>query len=90
MNLQNKIQKRRGKKTGVVTECVFVIGEDGTVSMRTVKTGIQDNIHIQILEGLKKGERVVTGPYNVVSRLLKDGDKVKVVPKDELFKAEKK
>lgn len=78
------------KKSGVVTECVFVIGEDATVSMRTVKTGIQDNIHIQILEGLKKGERVVTGPYNVVSRLLKDGDKVKVVPKDELFKAEKK
>jgi HlyD family secretion protein len=78
------------KKSGVVTECVFVIGEDASVSMRTVKTGIQDNIHIQILEGLKVGERVVTGPYNVVSRVLKDGDKVKVVSKSELFTAEKK
>jgi HlyD family secretion protein len=70
----------------VVTECVFVV-MDGKVSMRTVKTGIQDTQHIQIIEGLKEGEEVITGPYNAVSRLLKDGDKVLVVPKEELFVA---
>ncbi|MBK9046643.1 MAG: hypothetical protein IPL74_08050 [Bacteroidetes bacterium] len=32
---------------------------------------------------------VVTGPYNGFSRLLKDGDKVKVVPKDELLMLKK-
>lgn len=72
----------------VVTECVFV-EKDGVVAIRTVKTGIQDNLNIQILEGLKEGESVITGPYNAVSRILKDGDKVMVVPKEELFSGKK-
>jgi HlyD family secretion protein len=72
----------------VVTECVFVV-KDGAVEMRTVKTGIQDNLNIEILDGLAEGESVITGPYNIVSRLLKDGDKVTVVPKEELFSGNK-
>lgn len=72
----------------IVQECVFVIN-DGVVQLKKVKTGIQDNLNIQILEGLKPGEKVVTGPYNAVSRLLKDGDRVKEVPKEELFKQTK-
>jgi len=68
----------------IVQECVFVI-TDGVVKLRKVKTGIQDNLNIQITEGLEPGEQVVTGPYNAVSRLLKDGDIVKVVSKEELF-----
>jgi HlyD family secretion protein len=34
---------------------------------------------------LKEGEQVVTGPYDVVSKTLKEKAKVKVVPKNELF-----
>lgn len=86
---EEKTEQQVSKKN-VVSECVFVISEEGTVSLRIVKTGIQDNAHIQILSGLKEGEQVVTGPYNAVSRLLKEGDKVKVVSKDELFAKEKK
>ncbi len=86
---EEKTEQQVSKKN-VVSECVFVISEEGTVSLRIVKTGIQDNSHIQILSGLKEGEQVVTGPYNAVSRLLKEGDKVKVVSKDELFAKEKK
>ena len=72
-----------------MTECVFVIN-DGVVTLRPVKTSIQDNLHIQILEGLKPGEEVVTGPYNAISRLLKSGDVVKVVTREELFTREEK
>lgn len=86
---EEKTEQQVSKKN-IVSECVFVISEEGTVSLRIVKTGIQDNSHIQILNGLKEGEQVVTGPYNAVSRLLKEGDKVKVVSKDELFAKEKK
>ena len=50
-----------------------------------VKTGIQDINYIEILSGLNAGDEVVTGPYNAVSKTLKDGNKVKVVPKDKLF-----
>lgn len=71
--------------TTPIQECVFVYSEDGTVSMRKVKTGIQDNEFIQILDGLKEGEQVVTAPYSVVSRTLKSGDQVQKVSKEELF-----
>jgi HlyD family secretion protein len=72
-----------------IKEIVFV-NENGVAKMRTVKTGIQDSNFIEILEGLKDGEEIVTDPYNVVSKKLKDGDKIKVVKKEELFKDEKK
>ncbi|HEX2606149.1 MAG TPA: efflux RND transporter periplasmic adaptor subunit [Flavisolibacter sp.] len=66
-------------------EVVFVLGADGTIQKRVVKTGIQDINNIEVTSGLKAGEQVLTGPYNAISKTLKSGDKVKVVPKDKLF-----
>lgn len=68
---------------------VFVIDSNNTVKKRLVKTGIQDINYIEIKEGLKEGDLVVTGPYDVVSKTLKEGDKVKVVPKNQLFSGKK-
>jgi len=70
-------------------EVVFVCGADDKVSLRVVKTGIQDDKVIQIIDGLKEGEEVVSGPYSAVSRTLKPGDKVKKVSKEELFESSK-
>ncbi len=64
---------------------VFILNKDGTVKKATVKTGIQDINYIQIAEGLKEGDDVITGPYDIVSKTLKEKDKVKVVDKKELF-----
>jgi HlyD family secretion protein len=66
-------------------EVVFVLQKDGTVKKVTVRSGIQDINHIEILSGLKPGDEVIIGPYTAVSKTLKDGSKVKVVPKEELF-----
>ena len=66
-------------------EVVFVMQKDGTVRKLVVKSGIQDINYIQILSGLNVGDEVVIGPYSAVSKTLKDGVKVKVVPKDKLF-----
>ncbi len=66
-------------------EVVFIIQKDGKVKKTVVKSGIQDINYIEILNGLQVGEEVVTGPYNAISKTLKDGVKVKVVPKDKLF-----
>lgn len=67
-------------------EVVFVLQPDqSTVKKVKVKTDIQDINNIEIANGLKAGNMVVTGPYNLVSKTLKDGDKVKVVPKEQLF-----
>ncbi len=64
---------------------VFVIQADGTVKKKIVQTGVQDLNHIEILSGLQAGDEVVSGPYSAVSKTLKDGSKVKVVKKEELF-----
>lgn len=58
-------------------EAVFVKNGD-KAELRFVKTGIQDNKNIQILEGLKPGDQIIVGPYSVVSKTLKVGDKVSV------------
>jgi HlyD family secretion protein len=64
---------------------VFVKDADNKVKMVKVKTGIQDINYLQITEGLKPGQEVITGPYDVVSKTLKEGTLVKVVDKKELF-----
>ena len=66
-------------------EVVFIMKEDGTVEKRKVTTGIQDINYIQVTGGLQGGEKIVTGPYNAVSKTLKSGNKVQVVDKEELF-----
>ncbi len=66
-------------------EVVFVLQADGTVKKVVVKSGIQDINYIEILSGLKEGDEVISGPYIAVSQTLKEGMKVKVVPKEELF-----
>ncbi len=66
-------------------EVVFVLQPDQTVKKVVVKSGIQDINYIEILSGLNAGDEVVTGPYNAISKTLKTGAKVKVVPKDKLF-----
>lgn len=71
--------------TDELEEVVFVITNENKVERRVVITGIQDLNHIEIVSGLKDGEKVVTGPYNSVSRTLRSGQQVRVVSKDELF-----
>ena len=76
------------EKTGTssdLDEVVFVLQPDSKVKRVKVKTDIQDINYIEVVEGLQEGTEVVTAPYNVISKTLKDGMKVKVVPKDKLF-----
>jgi HlyD family secretion protein len=65
-------------------EVVFVIGKD-KIEKRVVTTGIQDINNIEITSGLKEGEKIVTGPYNAVSKTLRSGSKVQVVSQEKLF-----
>jgi len=63
-------------KDGFV-EIVWVFDE-GRVLARQVKTGIQSDTHIEILEGLEEGDEVVTGSYRAISRDLQHGAEVTV------------
>ncbi|MBN9379522.1 MAG: efflux RND transporter periplasmic adaptor subunit [Chitinophagaceae bacterium] len=67
----------------------FVLQPGDTVKKVMVKTDIQDINYIEIVDGLKEGDQVITGPYSIVNKTLKSGMKVKVVPKDKLFEGNK-
>ncbi|MBO6607853.1 efflux RND transporter periplasmic adaptor subunit [Psychroserpens sp.] len=56
-------------------ECVF-INDNGTAKLKVVETGIQDDTNIEVITGLSGGEEIITGPYNLVSKTLKSGDKI--------------
>lgn len=71
-------------------EVVFVVGKDNIVDAIKVKTGIQDDKYIQIISGLTANDKIVTGPYRAISRLLENGDEVKIITEEELLKKEKK
>ena len=66
-------------------EVVFVMKPDGTVKKVAIRTNIQDNEYIEVMGGLKEGDEVISAPYNTISKTLKDGMKVKVVPKDKVY-----
>jgi HlyD family secretion protein len=72
--------------TNEIRQVVFIF-DDKTkkVTLRDVKTGLQDNKYLEITEGLKENEQVVTAPYGAIARTLNDKSKVKVVDKEKLF-----
>lgn len=72
-----------------IIEIVFMVNDE-KAEVRKVKTGIQDNNYIQILEGLEDDEEVIVAPYNAVSKKLKPGTLVEVVEMKDLFTNDKK
>lgn len=66
------------------TECLFLV-KGNKAKLQAVTTGIQDNNYIEILNGLNISDEVIIAPYSAISRTLKEGSLVKVVPKEELF-----
>jgi HlyD family secretion protein len=69
---------REGKKEAApkADEIVFLVNGDAA-KLAKVKTGISDDSHIEVVEGLTEGQEIVAGGYAAVSRLLEDGKKIK-------------
>jgi HlyD family secretion protein len=59
------------------TEGVFIVDKDSKVQFVQVKTGVAGDKYFEVLDGLKAGDRVVTGPFASV-RTLSEGALVKV------------
>ncbi|HYV95540.1 MAG TPA: efflux RND transporter periplasmic adaptor subunit [Chitinophagales bacterium] len=84
---KNLTAEEKKKSDATQNETVF-INNKGKAKAVKVTTGIQDDEYIEIKTGLKGDEEAVSGPFTVISRMLKDGDAIKVVDKSKLFKAE--
>lgn len=65
-----------GKEKKVEKDVVFLI-EENKAKMVQVTTGISDDTDVEILSGIKEGDRVITGPYRNLKDL-KDGDLVRI------------
>ncbi len=91
---KTKSQKREGEaiadeaapayvpdKDGFV-EVVFVV-KNGEVQARQVKTGIQSDTHIEILDGLAENDEIVIGSFRAISKDLQNGLEVKVTNADK-------
>jgi len=62
-------KKSEGERS---VQAVFVVDGD-KVKMQPVKTGISDDAYIEITDGLREGEEVVSGGYKAIARELEDG-----------------
>jgi HlyD family secretion protein len=72
--------KPKNGKAAKPKEVVFLVNE-GKAKMVEVKTGISDDTYIEITEGLKGEEEVITGPYRAISKDLEDGSKLSITSK---------
>lgn len=59
----------------ILKESLFVMN-NGEAKLKFVVTGIQDDKNIEIINGLSPDDVVIIGPYSLVNRELKEGDKV--------------
>jgi HlyD family secretion protein len=78
-NDHSVVSEDKTKKDKKQDQVVIFINDKGVAKKVEVKTGISDYDNIEITSGLKDSMEVVTGPFLVVSKRLKDGDKIRQI-----------
>jgi HlyD family secretion protein len=71
-------EKQKARELREKLQRVVFIKQGDKVKMQKVSTGIADSTYIEIKDGVRPGDEVVSGSYAVVSRRLKDGTKVQI------------
>lgn len=69
-------RQKKEEEAMKVPEIVFLAQGD-VAKKAKVKTGISDDTHVEILEGLSEGQEVVSGGYKAISRELDDDKKIR-------------
>lgn len=72
-----KTQEALPAKEEKPVKVVFVL-KNGVAHQVAVESGISSDTEIEIVKGLSEGDEVVSGSYRILSKQLKDGDKVTV------------
>lgn len=85
-----EVSDNKAKTEKKEDKIVVFVNDKGVAKMIEVKTGISDYDNIEIISGLTDSVEVVTGPFLVVSKRLKDGDKIVQAKKKEDKKEDKK
>jgi HlyD family secretion protein len=70
-----EVKRREGDSSQREVTAVYLLDKD-KAARRDVKTGVHDELWVEVKEGLSDGTEVVSGPYRVL-RDLKHGDAVR-------------
>lgn len=74
-----RVQQKKPAGSGSTRpQSIVWVYNGSSVSSRSVATGISDDGYIEILSGLKPGEKIVASPYQAISKLLTNGAPVRV------------
>ena len=76
--VSEKQQRERERSDREALQRVVFLRTGDTVKMTPVETGIGDTTHLEIKSGLKAGDEVVSGPFSIITRTLKNGAKIRV------------
>jgi HlyD family secretion protein len=77
--IKSSIQKVKALDNEISKLSEIVFENDMSVAReRKVKTGIQDNNFIEIIEGIRKNEEIIFAPFSAISKKLKDNTLIKV------------
>lgn len=85
-SVQRFVKQKSDEDAEPVT-CVFILS-DNKAKLVPVETGIQDDKYIEVVSGLEEGQEIISGPFDVVSQKLMNGDEIQVVSKDDLYKGD--
>ncbi len=77
--------ENKSKKVERPPSVVF-LKKDKKAKMVKVETGISDNGFIEILNGLNENDEIISGSFQAVSKLLKDGADIKIDSVAKKFK----
>lgn len=75
--LSTSKSKKKEKEEDKLAEIVFVVSE-GKVKAAKVKRGLSNDTFVEITEGVKEGDEVISGPFKAINKDLEDGSLVKV------------
>jgi HlyD family secretion protein len=62
--------------------CVFVL-QEGKARLKVIETGVQDNKYMEVKSGLNADDVIIDGPYELVSRKLRNGAAVETEAKSD-------
>lgn len=76
--VDEKAQKQRERADREALQRVVFVRQGDKVKRIAVETGIADMSHMEIKSGVKAGDEVVSGPFSVITRQLKDDAKIRI------------
>ncbi|OGU17812.1 MAG: hypothetical protein A2X61_06040 [Ignavibacteria bacterium GWB2_35_12] len=74
----NKEEEKESKEKKKKPQTVVFVRKGDACKMVPVKTGISDDGYIEITDGLKEKQEIISGNFLAVSKLLSDGTKISV------------